>query len=200
MAGRVDRLGRVLAKVFGVEGSAGQVIDGVSPVLALEQEQLHPEWAFHAGSKLMAGVGTDTAVAAQFSNVGLRNPPNSGVIMAVHYVHLEAGGSVNVVLGFGDSSEYDGDSPAGSADSRGTNSANRIALRTNAATPSSRNLILVGIPAATTTVTVPVRIVVAPGAILWAACQTVNIRLNASFQWVERPWDADEARGSQAVL
>lgn len=85
---REGSLGEILRRrllISGQDQPPSDLSNEIAPVIVLESDR--PEWKYLSGEHLAMGVASITAIAAEFQQIQLFNPANSGVIGVLQHIN-----------------------------------------------------------------------------------------------------------------
>lgn len=197
----------VLSKRFKIgEAPAPFMASEIFPTFVVENDR--PEFHFLGGSRLWGISGTDLAVAAQFSAVGVQNPLNSGLISVVKEVWVTSGGLPAATFDLRIESATVGVTPdtvfqTVFLDTRNGPSVTRV--------PTTEGLLFttggaqpgIGFFRGTTDASgqfrrIVVDVVLGPGGRMWVTQAGVQIACVASFRGYERVAEPGELQGAES--
>jgi len=192
----------ILSKRFQIQGAAAPFMASeMFPNITLENDR--PEWGFLAGTRIAGSTATLGGTAAENSQVGVRNPAGSNVIIVVTRASLGNAHSAAAALQLriGLSPTVDADTLPAPRDTRwGSLNANTVGL------VFVRSGALLGRPLMQFTSNATFNLhdlqgpwVLGPGGFLLGAQVTVNRAMNASYEWYERAAKPGELQAAKAT-
>jgi hypothetical protein len=191
---------RSLEKGFDAQGASAELNPGVSPVHVITQESEHPEYRYLRQERLAGAHSADGADAANLSNVGVRNPANSGALVIVTDIFIlnEAAAARNFFVKIGSTPTVDAEGLGFFRDTRygptaTARATGRVFIRTAAA---FGNGLFPYRLVQDTSIWLRVNFVLPPDAFVVVAGANNNEQVRAGFCWIERSMESGELQGS----
>lgn len=194
----VGRFNRAFEKLFNIKGGPA-VVDVEGSIRGSVPFPFGVEERYLLGVETFAAADSQAAVAANKSAFMIRNPINSGIIVALEKILISPGAAGGVLVSVAGSNPADLATAVAShsrADPRGRSTGTAIVSRdAPAADPGTGFLPIVNVTltAVTDLITTPNHeIILLPQIALRVIQQTLNTALSVTFFWRERPLETSE--------